>query len=361
MKNNSGRLSLRKRQGLEIALKIRNNLRELHPLRQLFWECTLQCNLACKHCGSDCRKMSEQKDMPAADFLQVVDSITPHVNPNEVNIIITGGEPLMRDDLEEVGMALYRKGYPWGIVSNGLCLTRERLDSLMAAGLHAVTISLDGFAEEHNWLRGNPDSYEKALEAIKMLVHEPELTWDVVTCVNRKNYSYLEELKAYLYTIGVRNWRIFTIFPVGRAANHPEFQLTDEEFTGVLEFIKKVRKEGRVHLSYGCEGFLGKYESEVRDHFYSCNAGISVASVLADGSISSCPSIRSNFHQGNIYEDDFMEVWEKRFQVFRNREWARKGECADCSFFRYCEGNGMHLHNDNGDLLFCHQKRIVEL
>ena len=60
-------------------------------------------------------------------------------------------------------------------------------------------------------------------------------------------------------------------------------------------------------------------------------------------------------------EDDFMEVWEKRFQVFRNREWARKGECADCSFFRYCEGNGMHLHNDNGDLLFCHQKRIVEL
>lgn len=361
MKNNPGRLSLRKCLGLEIALKMRNNLRELHPLRQLFWECTLRCNLACKHCGSDCRKMSEQKDMPAEDFLRVIDSITPHVNPNEVNIIITGGEPLMRNDLEEVGLALYRRGYPWGIVSNGLYLTRERLDSLMAAGLHAVTISLDGFAEEHNWLRGNPDSYEKALEAIKMLVHEPELTWDVVTCVNRKNYSHLGELKSYLYIIGVRNWRIFTIFPVGRAASHPEFQLTNEEFTGVLEFIKQVRKEGRVHLSYGCEGFLGNYESEVRDHFYSCNAGISVASVLADGSISACPSIRSNFHQGNIYKDNFMEVWEKRFQVFRDRKWARKGECADCSFFRYCEGNGMHLHNDEGELLFCHQKRIVKL
>lgn len=119
---------------------------------------------------------------------------------------------------------------------------------------------------------------------------------------------------------------------MGRAASHPEFQLTNEEFTGVLEFIKQVRKEGRVHLSYGCEGFLGNYESEVRDHFYSCNAGISVASVLADGSISACPSIRSNFHQGNIYKDNFMEVWEKRFQMFRDREWARKGECADCSF-----------------------------
>ena len=68
MKNNSGRLSLRKRLGLEIALKIRNNLRELHPLRQLFWECTLQCNLACKHCGSDCRKMSEQKGYVCSGF-----------------------------------------------------------------------------------------------------------------------------------------------------------------------------------------------------------------------------------------------------------------------------------------------------
>lgn len=75
----------------------------------------------------------------------------------------------------------------------------------MAAGLHSMTISLDGFAEDHNWLRGHPESHHNALEAIKMLVHEPELTWDVVTCVNRRNYPYLDELKTSLYKIGVRN------------------------------------------------------------------------------------------------------------------------------------------------------------
>lgn len=353
-----GTISVRKRLALEIARKMRHNLKEMHPLKQLFWECTLRCNLHCKHCGSDCKRMTEVKDMPAEDFLRVIDSITPHVNPNEVSIVITGGEPLMREDLEEVGLGLYRRGYPWGMVSNGLYLTPQRLQRLMAAGLHSITISLDGSVEDHNWMRGHPNSYARAMEAIKMLVHEPELTWDVVTCVNRRNYPYLEELKTSLYKIGVRHWRLFSIFPVGRAMLHPEFQLTDEEFTGMMEFIKRTRKVGKMRVSYGCEGFLGGYEGEVRDNFFSCNAGLSVASILADGSISACPSIRSNFNQGNIYQDDFMEVWEHRFQPFRNREWMKKGACADCDFFRYCEGNGMHLRDDKGELLFCHYERL---
>lgn len=353
-----GTISVRKRLALEIARKMRHNLKEMHPLKQLFWECTLRCNLHCKHCGSDCKRMTEVKDMPAEDFLRVIDSITPHVNPNEVSIVITGGEPLMREDLEEVGLELYKRGYPWGMVSNGLYLTSQRLQRLMAAGLHSITISLDGSVEDHNWMRGHPNSYARAMEAIKMLVHEPELTWDVVTCVNRRNYPYLEELKTSLYKIGVRHWRLFSIFPMGRAALHPEFQLTDEEFTGMMEFIKHTRKAGKMRVSYGCEGFLGGYEGEVRDNFFSCNAGLSVASILADGSISACPSIRSNFNQGNIYQDDFMEVWEHCFQPFRNREWMKKGACADCDFFRYCEGNGMHLRDDKGELLFCHYERL---
>lgn len=355
----SNRLSLRQRIGLELARKTRDNLKEIHPLITLFWECTLRCNISCKHCGSDCRVTAGQKDMPADDFLRVIDSITPHVNPHKVNVVLTGGEPLVRDDLEKVGLALYKRGYPWGFVSNGLYLSRKRLDSLLAAGLHATTISLDGFEEDHNWMRGHKKSFEKATAAIRMLAQEPDVTWDVVTCVNRKNYRYLSEFRDYLYDIGVRRWRVFTIFPVGRAALYPEFQLADEEFTGLMEFIKHVRQAKKMRLSYGCEGFLGRYEGEVRDSFFLCNAGIRVGSILADGSISACPSIRSNYHQGNIYEDDFMDVWNNRFEPFRNKDWAKKDECAACKLFRYCEGNGMHLRDDNGKLLVCHHKRIL--
>jgi len=350
--------SLRKRIALELFRTIRNNRTQLHELNTLFWECTLRCNLSCLHCGSDCKAVSDHPDMPAKDFFRVIDEITPHVNPNKTFIIFTGGEALMRPDLEQCGLELYRRGFPWGIVSNGMLLSRKRLDSLLASGMHSITISLDGFEEAHNWLRGNPNSYEKALNAVKMLIEEKELVWDIVTCVNQKNFAQLAEFRDFLISIGVKNWRIFTIFPVGRAAQYPEFQLSNEDFTAVLNFIQETRKEGKIHLSYGCEGFLGNYEMEVRDHFYTCQAGINVGSVLADGAISACPSIRFNFNQGNIYQDNFWDVWQNRFQPFRNRAWAKTGVCADCKMFRYCEGNGMHLHDETGKLLFCHYHRI---
>ena len=174
----------------------------------------------------------------------------------------------------------------------------------------------------------------------------------------KQNFDQLPEFKRFLIGLGINNWRIFTIFPAGRAAHIPELQLEDVQFTRLMEFIRDCRREGIIHTSYGCEGFLGNYEMEVRDHFFQCNAGVHVASVLADGSISACPSIRSNFHQGNIYNDRLIDVWNHKFQSFRDRSWARKGQCAGCDMFRYCEGSGMHLYNEHGELMFCHYKRL---
>ena len=179
-----------------------------------------------------------------------------------------------------------------------------------------------------------------------------------MTCVNNRNYDSLGQFKEYLISLGLKSWRLFTVFPVGRAAQDPELQLDSERFRGLMEFIKQTRKEGRISASYGCEGFLGEYEGEVRDHLYTCQAGLTIGSVLIDGSISACSSIRSDYNQGNIYKDDFIDVWENRFGPYRDRSWMKKGECGDCKWFRYCEGNGMHLRDDDGNLILCHLERL---
>ena len=148
-------LSLRRRLALEAwRLNEKQRIKE-HPLRQLFWECTLRCNLNCRHCGSDCKTEATQPDMPKEDFLRVLDNIAANTNPNKVFVVITGGEPLMRADLEECGRAIYKRGFPWGIVTNGLAMTQRRLKSLLASGMHTATVSLDGLEDDHNFMRGN--------------------------------------------------------------------------------------------------------------------------------------------------------------------------------------------------------------
>lgn len=353
------RLGLRRRMALNIFSDLYASKVAAHKLDTLFWECTLRCNLSCRHCGSDCRVDPGVRDMPLEDFLRVLDEqVTPHVVPAEVLVIFSGGEVLVREDLERAGAEVTRRGYPWGMVTNGLALTPARLRGLLDAGLRTVSVSLDGFEKEHNYIRCNPRSYERALEALRMIVREPGLAYDVVTCVTGAMVPRLGEFRDMLLAEGVRAWRLFSIFPMGRAKNDPSLRMTDDQFREVLEFIRRTRREGQIDVSYACEGFLGGYEAEVRDHFYQCAAGVSVASIRVDGAISGCTSIRANFNQGNIYRDEFWDVWQNRFEPFRNREWARRGECSDCKMFRYCQGGGMHLHGNDGELLYCHYHRL---
>lgn len=356
-----GNLGFRKSLALKLFSAYKKNETKIHCLNYILWECTLRCNLNCLHCGSDCKKDASINDMPARDFLRALDELGSLVNPNSTTIVLTGGEPLLRNDLEQIGQQLYHRGFPWGMVTNGMLLTPQRLQSLLDSGLRSLTISLDGLEYAHNWLRGNVKGFEKALTAIESAVQAPDLVYDVVTCVNQRNVNELSELKERLITMGVKAWRLFTIFSIGRAAQENELQLNPREFKALFEFIKQTRNEGRIDLSYGCEGFLGSYETQVRDNFFFCRAGINIASVLADGSISACPNLRENFIQGNIYKDNFAEVWKNRYQLFRDRSWTKTGACADCEYYSYCEGNGMHLRNEQtGELLFCHLHRLME-
>lgn len=353
-----GGVTIRQRLALELHRQLIKEMQEKHPLRQLFWECTLRCNMKCRHCGSDCKVSAEHRDMPFADFRKVLEDVKQKYDSHKVMIVITGGEPLMRKDLEQCGRAIYDMEFPWGVVSNGYLMTPQRIESLLGSGMHCATISLDGFEQQHEWMRGVPGSFRNASRAIEILAKEPQIKFDVVTCVNKMNYGSLAELKEYLISLGLKEWRLFTVFPVGRAAQDPMLQLDKEQFRGLMEFIRDTRKEGRINVNYGCEGFLGEFEGQVRDHLFTCQAGTSVGSVLIDGSISACASIRADYSQGNIYRDKFTDVWENRYQPYRDRSWMKKDECKNCRWFRYCLGGGMHLRDGEGKLLFCHLDRM---
>ncbi len=352
---------LKKQFQLELFRHHRQILTAIHDLNYLFWECTLRCNMNCGHCGSDCFSSSAVPDMPAEHFLKVLESIREKMDPGKITIAITGGEPIMRKDLESTGEGIARMGFPWGIVSNGWALDRKRMNSLLSSGMKSLTVSLDGLEDSHEWLRGKKGSFRRAVSALHCAAGSSLPIFDAVTCLTQRNFDQLPDVRDLLTGIGVKRWRLFSIFPRGRAEGQPEMKLTGTQLREVMLFIRETRQSGTIHASYSCDGFLGSFEREVRDDFMFCRAGIGVASVLIDGSISACPSLRSDYIQGNIYRDDFLDVWENRFQVMRNREWARTGVCACCRYWKWCLGNGLHLRDEKtGELLMCQLRDMEE-
>ena len=164
-----------------------------------------------------------------------------------------------------------------------------------------------------------------------------------------------------LLKIGVKRWRVATVFPKGRAKDNPLFQLTNQEFRQVFDFIREVKKLNVINVNYGCEGFLGSYEKDARNYPFFCRAGVNVSSVLCDGSISACPSLRGDYIQGNIYKDDLWDVWQNRYQVMRDRSWAKIGDCKKCKYWRYCEGSSLHLRDEKTkELAYCHVQRLED-
>ena len=146
---------------------------------------------------------------------------------------------------------------------------------------------------------------------------------------------------------------------MGRAADDAELQLTPGQFRQLMEFIKAERAKGEIHVSYSCEGYLGGYEMEVRNHPFFCGAGINTASVRYDGAISGCLSIRSRFDQGNIYTDSFMDVWNNGFQQFRDRNWRKRDEGVACKVWSVCRGGAMHLREEDGAMKGCSYNKLL--
>ena len=355
-----------------IFLKYKKRVTKHHTLSYLFWECTLKCNLNCLHCGSDCLKTSGTPDMPLKDFVRVLDNIKAS-GTKQLSVCITGGEPLLRKDLELAGVEICKHGFGWGIVTNGLLMTKDRFSSLIASGMGSMSVSLDGLEPEHNYLRQNSASFAAVERTIELCVerkqqHPRVFTYDVITCVHHGNIKTLPQIRDYLIEHEVEDWRIFSIFPSGRAAEN-KLSLTPSEYRQLMDFIAETRlyrtPEGKaIHLNYACEGYLGSYELKVRDYFFFCRGGINVGSVMCDGSVSACLSVRAkDFIQGNIYDEnfDFMKLWNTRYQNMRNRRWAKIGICKKCKSWKWCEGNGLHLHPDaHSECAHCNLQLLQE-
>lgn len=319
---------------------------KIHDLNYFFWESTRRCNLDCLHCGSDCSKNEKSSELPAYKVIEVFKDISQNFDPKKIMIAVTGGEPLVREDLFEILSKISDFGFPWGMVTNGMLVNEEVVKKCKDLGMKTVSVSIDGNEESHNWLRNNSISYEKAVNALKLFSRQNDFKIvEAITCANERNIKHLDEVYENLKSIGIKKWRLVTIFPQGRAENNDIFKLRKNFLIELFSFIESKKQfDDQLHVTYSEEGYLGcDWEGKVRDELFYCGAGINVAGLLSDGSFSACPSLSRGWIQGHADELPFSEAWDKRYVNMRNRDWMKSSDCSVCKEWKSCRGSSLHL------------------
>ncbi len=343
----------KKTEHLKMLHDYRQKLRKEPILKYLFLELTMKCNENCLHCGSRCGDVKSD-ELSVEQYKAFLDKIKRDF-PKKPMLCITGGEPLLRKEFFEIMDYANELGFNWGMTSNGTLITKEIARKLEEAGMKTISISLDGLEDTHDAFRRRKGGFKASIEGVKNLLERDFQNVQITTVVTKKNISQLDEMFDLMCDIDLDSWRLTGIEPIGRALELKDYTLDGDDYRRLFDFIKTKREEG-FPLSYGCTHFLGlDYEREVRDWYFLCNAGIYVASVMANGDIGACLDIerRPETIQGNILRDDFTDVWYNKFDIFRKPLSDKNEKCKNCKDCDFCEGGSYHSwdYNNNKQMM----------
>ena len=326
----------------------------------IFWNLTRRCNLSCEHCYNASGSLGSSDELSTNEALAFLDDCR---NLRVPVLLLTGGEPLMREDIWELASYARDLGIKTAISTNGTLITPEIANKIKESGIGYVGISLDGArAETHDRFRNSPGAFEKSVRAFSYC-QDADIRCGVRVTLTRENMHELGDLIDLALEIGACRFCVYWLVPSGRgAASYESLQLTrDEVFSALdllqqyaqktdpsaMEFLTVDGPQDAIHLLEWMEknksDDLPEAKSLVASMKGGCSAGIRVANVTETGDVYPCQFAQiPEFRIGSIREHPFSELWndpENRvLKMFREKKEHLTGKCRSCSYLDLCGG-----------------------
>ena len=318
------------------------------------WNITRRCNLACAHCYISAGAWHEaDNELDTNACFRVIDEILA-VNPGPL-LILSGGEPLVREDLEEVADYASRQGATVVVGTNGTGLTDKRIESLMAAGVQGVALSVDSLNPQyHDRFRHGEGALGETLAAVDRLGRH-ELDFLVQVSVTKGNRSELENIIAWADEKGAVCVNVYFLVETGRGAGMRG--LKPDENEEILEQLCDLQREyrGRMMVRSKCQPQLMRHVYE-RDHDSSllhyqtrCPCGVQYCRITPEGKVTPCPYMPEV--AGDLTARTFGDIWKdaKVFKLLRNGDLG--GKCGRCEYREVCGGCRARAYAVDGDFL----------
>ena len=337
---------------------------QAHHPRYVVWELTLRCDLACRHCGSRAGK-ARPRELTLAESLGVVEQLR-RLGAAEITFI--GGEAYLYPHWLDVVAAAHRAGIRCTMTTGGRALAVETLRAAQAAGMHAISVSIDGLEATHDTLRAVPGSWRAAMDTLAAIRAAGMLAL-ANTQFSRLNLPEVEALYAALAAQGIQAWQVQLTGPMGRAADRPDWLLQPWQLLDLIprlaRLAEQAREQGiRIHAANNL-GYFGPHEATLRAAPWAgCAAGRYVLGIEADGAIKGCPSLpTAPYVGGNILETPLEDIWHHSEALAFARERGTDelwGFCAGCYYAPVCQGGcswtAHTLLGRRGNMPYCYHR-----
>ena len=282
------------------------------------WEITRRCELKCRHCRGAARDCDYVDEFSTEECFKTIDSLAEFSKPM---IILTGGEPLMRDDIFEVAQYATDQGCRVVMATCGHLLTADVAQKMKASGIMAVAVSLDAAtAEAHDEFRGIPGAYEKTMAGIDLL-KEYEIPFQINTTVSRLNVDQLPKVLEQAIEIGAKTMDFFFLVPTGRGAEIAELALDPETRDQALQWIAEESKDAPLHIRTTCapqfKKFLPPGPPRGGPPFRGCMGGRGFVFISHRGILQTCGFL--DLPCGSLRDAGFdFETLYNESEVFKN-------------------------------------------
>ncbi len=332
------------------------------PLRLIAWELTRSCNLACAHCRASAERGPYPGELSTERSLELLSDIASFSSPI---IILTGGEPLLRDDLFTIARRGADLGLRMVLATNGTLLEQETVRRLIRAGISRISISIDGKDERsHDGLRGVQGAFSGALFGIENAKRE-HLSFQINTTITKRNVGELSEIESLARRLGADAHHLFLLVPTGRGAQMAADSLTAQEYEEVLGRIYRYEMAAPYPVKVTCapqymrirQDTAAREGTAIRPggHGFAattrgCLGGISFLFISHDGTTQPCGYLEVT--GGNITEIPIREIWERGEVFCRLRDYSRLGgKCGVCEYADICGGCRARALFTHGDYL----------
>lgn len=303
-------------------------------------------------------------DFSTEEAFRIIDDIASYAKPV---VVLSGGEPLLRNDVFDIARYGTEKGLRMCLATNGTLVTDEICEKIKSSGIRIVSLSLDGSTKDvHDNFRNERGAFDGTINAAR-LFKKHGIEFIINSSFTKRNQEEIPKVYRLAKELGATAWYMFMIVPTGRGEEIMSELISKEDYEKILDWhyhmekdeqdmlvrptcaphyyrivIQKSKEEGskyqRRTLKFSTGGSKG------------CIAGQLICLINVDGDVLPCSYFPMS--AGNIKEKSFKEIWENSELFKELRDFKRyKGRCGACEFINVCGGCRARAYALHGDYL----------